>query len=89
MAPHVAFMRVLGGWLGWAATPPPLRLPSLVPAYRTFVPYIDLVPYMCVCEVQVDPLVVFSDWGAHHSVLGSFREGWVGLEAVFTVVGPL
>jgi|688.fasta_scaffold1856828_1 hypothetical protein len=44
---------------------------------------------MCVCEVQVDPLVVFSDWGAHHSVLGSFREGWVGLEAVFTVVGPL
>ncbi len=56
---HVPFMRVLVGWPGWAATPPPLRSPSLVPAYRTFVSYIDLVPYMCVCEVQLDPLVVF------------------------------
>ena len=84
MAPHVAFMRVLGGWLGWAATPPPLRLPSLVPAYRTFVPYIDLLPYMCVCEVQVDRPHVLSDCGTHHSVFGSFPEGRVGLETVFT-----
>jgi hypothetical protein len=81
---HVAFVRVLGGWPKWAATPPHLRLPSLVPAYRTFVSYIDLVPNMCVCEVQEDRPHVFSDCGTHHSVLGSFPEGRVGLQAVFT-----